>query len=157
MSASPGAVTLLPVAASELDAFVAMFLVYAAEMLPYDPLRPEPASAAELRRDFAGALADESTELMWVASGGERAGLLVLQRFDEADGAEPTLEIAECYVESRLRGSGVGRAAVEQLLARERARGTAVVDAAVLRDNPALEFWRKLGFEVRAYRTARRP
>ena len=157
MSATGGAVTLLPVAASELDVFVAMFLVYAAEMLPYDPLGPEPASAAALRRDFADALVEESAELLWVAAGGEHAGLLVLQCFDEADGAEPAIEIAECYVESRFRGTGVGRAAVEQVLARERARGTAVVEAGVLRDNPALGFWRKLGFEVRAYRTARRP
>lgn len=157
MSAPGPAVALRPVDASELDAFVAIYVRYAAETLPYDPLGRAPASGAELRRVYADALDDEAAELLWIETGGERAGLLVLQRFDEADGGEAALEFAECYVEPEFRGAGVGRAAVEQVLARERARGTPVVDAAVLRDNPALGFWRALGFEVRAYRTARRP
>lgn len=156
MSSSATRVDLVPVAASDVDAFAAMFVAYAEETLPYDPLQPPRASAAELRSWLAETLAEELQELRWIEADGERAGLLMWQGF-VADGGEAGVEITECYVEFRFRGAGVGRAAVEQVLAQERARGTAYLEAGVLRDNPALGFWRALGFEVRAYRTARRP
>jgi ribosomal protein S18 acetylase RimI-like enzyme len=150
-------VELVPVAESELDAFVAMFAAYAEETEPYDPLGMARLDAAETRAWFAAEADAPGAELLWIVASGERGGLLRLQRFEAEPGLESTLEIADCYVELRLRGAGIARAAVEAVLARERARGTAVVDAAVLRDNPALGFWRALGFELRSYRTARRP
>ena len=52
----------------------------------------------------------------------------------------------------------MGRAAIEGWLARQRTDGVAQVEASVLsRNAAALAFWERMGFEVRAVQTVRRP
>jgi len=66
--------------------------------------------------------------------------------------------ITEFYVLPEQRRRGVGRAAIEALLAEHRRRGTALVEAAILALNePAREFWAGLGFEVEFLQTSRKP
>ena len=77
---------------------------------------------------------------------------------DWPDDSTNFAEIAEFYIEPRFRRLGAGRAAVEAILADQRARGTRLVEAAILRDNAgAHAFWRALGFEVHSVRTTRAP
>jgi ribosomal protein S18 acetylase RimI-like enzyme len=101
----------------------------------------------------------EDEEWLWIVLDGEHVGFVMSRLYyDQPLPGEQTTEILECYVEPARRRGGVGRAAIEALLAREREHGTALVEAGVLRDNAeALAFWEALGFEVRSLRTARRP
>ena len=98
-------------------------------------------------------------ELLWIEVDGERAGFLLLRTFEDwPDTAKTVLDIAECYIAPGFRRQGAGTAAIEALLARERARGTALVEASVLsRNEAALAFWEALGFTTRSIRTAREP
>jgi ribosomal protein S18 acetylase RimI-like enzyme len=98
-------------------------------------------------------------ELLWVVADDDRAGFLIVREFDDwPDTARTVLDIAECYVAPQFRRQGVGKAAIEALLDRERRRGTALIEASVLyRNEPAIAFWKSLGFTVRSIRTAREP
>jgi ribosomal protein S18 acetylase RimI-like enzyme len=148
---------LVPVQNDELEALFEMFEAYHQEVEPFDPFRSEPQSMAERRQRMLTGIEDE--EWLWIELDGEHVGFVMTAIFyDEPLPGQRTTEILECYVEPARRRGGVGRAAIEALLAREREHGTALVEAGVLRDNAeALAFWEALGFEVRSLRTARRP
>jgi ribosomal protein S18 acetylase RimI-like enzyme len=148
----------LPALASlEYDDFFSMLDVYFRELDPYDPLGPDRHSIEQYRRAI---LADmEGRELLWIVADGERVGLAMVRTVDDwPDAVSSVAEIAEFYVAPTHRRRGIGRAAVESLLAEHRRRGTALVEAAILRDNEgALAFWAGLGFVVQSLQTARRP
>jgi ribosomal protein S18 acetylase RimI-like enzyme len=150
-------IALVSVADADLDAFLTMFDAYRRELDAYDPSGPDTQPLDRYRQ----ALLDdpEGQELLFIEADGNRAGFLLAREFEDwPDASRRVVEIAECYVQPSSRRRGVARAAVEALLARERARGTVLVEAAVLqRNEQALQFWRALGFEVRAVQTARRP
>lgn len=101
----------------------------------------------------------DGQELLWIVADGDRAGFLLVRAFEDwPDTTQTVLDIAECYVVPESRRRGVGRAAVEALLERERRRGTALVEASVLyRNERAIAFWESLGFTARSIRTARDP
>ena len=145
-------VTLAPVVEAEYGDFAKMAEPYHYELDPYDPIGGgEPFSAEQYRRSL---LADtEERELLWIIADGERAGFAIVRTWPDG-----VAEVIEFYVVPALRRRGVGRAAVEALLAEHRRRGTALVEAGILGDNePAKAFWAALGFQVRSLRTARRP
>ena len=150
-------VELQPVASAERDAFLAMLADYLEELDAYE-LDWDPAPPVEAYRE-ALAADPQGQQLEWVLVGGERAGFLVTRVVP--DWPEEQREIglvSECYVVPKRRGQGVGRAAVEVWLARMRGRGVALVEAAVLwRNAPARRFWERLGFEMRAVQTVRKP
>ena len=166
MALDPDAVRLRPVTPEEYDAFFAMYEVYERELDPFDP---DPAGdraqssehievyRAAILEDLADA--ESGRELFWVEVAGARAGFCMTRTLP--DWPVPTLtvaEVVEFYIAPAHRRRGTGRAAVEALLAIHRARGTRLVEAAILRDNAAAhEFWGALGFQVRSVVTARRP
>lgn len=141
----------------ELDEFLAWFDEYRGELAPFDPAGPDPNPLSSywdaLRRD------PEAQELLWIEVDGARAGFLLVRGFEDWPATDQTVvDIAECYIAPAYRRRGVGRAAVEVLLDRERAHGTVLVEASVLPGNAdALAFWAALGFTTRAVRTARQP
>jgi ribosomal protein S18 acetylase RimI-like enzyme len=149
----------------DYDAFFAMFEVYERELNAYDP---EPfnieAYRAAILEDLA--LEDSGRELFWIELTGQsgsvdapRAGFCMTRTLpDWPDDSTNIAEVTEFYLDPAYRRQGAGRAAIEVLLATHRARGTRLVEAAILRDNaPAHAFWRALGFEVHSVRTTRRP
>ena len=148
----------LPALASlEYDDFFSMLDVYLRELDLYDPLGPDRHSIEQYRRAI---LADmEGRELLWIVADRERVGLAMVRTMDDwPDATSSVAEIAEFYVAPSHRRRGIGRAAVESLLAEHGRRGTALVEAAILRDNEgALAFWAGLGFVVQSLQTARRP
>ncbi len=150
-------VTLVTTQPSEYDAYFAMLHDYALELDQYDTEASEDPWDAELHREAV--LDDmEGRELLWIETEGERAGLAMVRVYpDFPDDTRDVADIAEFTVLPAFRGRGIGSAAVEALLADHRARGTYSVDASVLRDNPALAFWERLGFVVRSVNTSRRP
>lgn len=150
-------VVLRAVPPEEYDAYFAMLAEYAHELDQYDTEAIEDPWDAETHR--AAVLDDmEGRELLWIEAGGERAGLAMVRVYpDFPDDSRDVAEIAEFTVLAAYRGQGIGTAAVEAILADHRARGTYSVDASVLRDNPALAFWERLGFVVRSVNTSRRP
>jgi len=150
-------VTLVPITDRELDEFLAWFDQYRKELEPFDPVGPDPHPLSRywdaLRRD------PEAQELLWIEAGGVRAGFLLARAFADWPATEDTVvDIAECFIAPEHRRRGIGRAAVEVVLSRERERGTVLVEASILPANAdALAFWAALGFTARAVRTARRP
>lgn len=154
------AVHLTPVEVWERDDFFAAYEAYSQELEPFDPAH-EPTDVAAYRAAVEDDLAyeDSGRELSWILADGVRAGFVVLRHLpDWLDPNRMITTIAEfCVFESRRR-AGVGRAAVDAILAQERVRGTYEVEAGILRDNTAAHaFWGALGFEVRQVVTARRP
>lgn len=149
-------ITLVEIAPRSLDDFLEAFDDYRRELEPYadepDTL-PLEAYGNAFRTDPGG------QELLWIIAEDVRVGFLLLRAFDDwPDTTKTVLDIAECYVEPQCRRHGVGRAAIEALLERERERGTALVEASVLtRNAAALAFWQSLGFAARSTRTAREP
>lgn len=157
---SAAAVQLVPVAPDERDAFFAAYEAYSRELEPFDPAH-EPTDVTAYREAVEDDLSypDSGRELCWITLGEMRAGFVVLRHLpDWLDPDRMITTIAEFCVFAPHRRSGVGRAAVLAILARERARGTFEVEAGILRDNAAAHtFWGALGFEVRQVLTARRP
>ena len=151
------AVELQLVDAADRADFVAMLGDYLRELdayeLPWDPA-PTP-------EDYARAFEDDpgGQRIEWMVADGERAGFLISRVVpDWPEEHRSVGEVIECYVAPRFRRRGVGRAAVETWLARQRADGVELVEASVLSLNtPALAFWERMGFEVRAVQTLRRP
>jgi GNAT superfamily N-acetyltransferase len=151
-------VTLIPVPSSEHDDFFKMFADYHHELDAYDRhAEDNPWDPEGYRRAVLDDM--EGRELSWVTVDGERAGFLVVRVFpDFPDDSRDVASIAEFYVLPAYRRRGVGRAAIEALLADHRARGTFEVEAGILDGNaPAKAFWGSLGFDVRSIVTARRP
>ena len=70
------------------------------------------------------------------------AGILVTDDRRE----RKALWIAFCYVAEPLRGRGIGRAMIRKAEELGAARGRRLLRLAVAPENPALEFYRKLGF-----------
>lgn len=156
------AVRLRPIERSEHDAFFEAYAVYYAELEPFsrDPWPAETNSLEAYRSAVLEDLGpDSGRELLWIEADGERAGFIVTRTLpDWPDDSTTVAEIAEFYVVPAFRRRGVGAAAVEAILADHRARGTRLVEAAILEGNaPAKDFWRRMGFEVQSVVTARRP
>jgi ribosomal protein S18 acetylase RimI-like enzyme len=156
------AVQLRPVEPSEHDAWFAMLDVYLRELDRYDP--DEHSADAHSVELYRAAILndlgpDSGRELLWIEANGERAGLVMIRTLpDFPDDSTNVADIAEFYVDAPFRRRGVGRAAVQALLAEHRLRGTRLVEAGILHRNlPAQEFWRALGFEPRSIVTGRRP
>jgi ribosomal protein S18 acetylase RimI-like enzyme len=151
-------VTLVEVRESEYDDFFAMYEPYVRELDPYDPAGPAPAGYLD---QYRRAVLDdmEGRELLWILAGGARAGLIVVRtQSDWPDESRAVASIAEFYVLPEFRRARTGTAAVKELLAEHRRRGTDEIEADILRDNePARGFWASLGFEVQMYQTSRKP
>jgi GNAT superfamily N-acetyltransferase len=148
---------LVPVDEDELDELFEMFDSYWSELEPFEPIAGEILATANRREEMVEDAEDQ--EWLWIELDGVHVGFMMLQLlYNEPLVGLQTTEIADMYVEPSSRRQGLGKAAVEAILARERQHGTSLVEAAVLRDNhPALTFWESMGFAVRAHRTARRP
>jgi ribosomal protein S18 acetylase RimI-like enzyme len=155
-ASNPPALALVPVDDADFDALFAMFEVYCVEVEAFDEIAGPTLSSDERRADLLEGAEDELWE--WIQVDGERAGFLMSKVYeDDPLPAERTAEILECYVTPEHRRSGVGRAAVEAWLAEERAAGTSLVEAGVLRDNEAARaFWAAMGFLERSVQLARR-
>ena len=151
------AVELRLVTAGEQADFVAMLGDYLRELdaydLPWDPAPPAESYALAFDEDPDG------QDIEWIEADGERAGFLISRVVPDWPDDERTIaEVMECYVTQPFRRRGVGRAAIDAWLARQRADGVAQVEASVLsRNAAALAFWERMGFEVRAVQTVRRP
>ncbi|MDA1241385.1 MAG: GNAT family N-acetyltransferase [Chloroflexi bacterium] len=151
-------VTLEPVQPEDFDLYFAMMEPYHRELDVYDPHAEDSHGGERAYREAV--LADmEGRELIWILVDRMHAGFAMVRVFpDWPDESRNVASIAEFYVLPPYRELGVGRAAVEAILADHRERGTFEVEAGILRDNaPAIGFWGRLGFELRFYQTARRP
>ncbi|MBM4410039.1 MAG: GNAT family N-acetyltransferase [Chloroflexi bacterium] len=157
---STSTVRLVPVALDERDAFFAAYEAYSRELEPFDPAH-EPTDVAAYREAVEDDLSypDSGRELCWITTDGARAGFVVLRHLPDWLNPEHMITtIAEFCVFPPHRRVGVGRAAVETILARECDRATYEVEAGILRNNVAAHaFWAALGFEVRQVVTVRRP
>ena len=151
------AVELRRVSTGEQADFVAMLGDYLRELdaydLPWDPAPPAESYALAFDEDPDG------QDIEWIEADGDRAGFLISRVVPDWPADERTIaEVMECYVTPPFRRRGVGRAAIDAWLARQRADGVAQVEASVLsRNAAALAFWERMGFEVRAVQTVRRP
>lgn len=142
----------------EHDAFFAMFAVYHRELDTFDPTSgKEPWNLEQHRQAMLEDM--EGRELYWIELDGRRSGFVVtIIGPDWPDESRNVATVSEFYVTPEHRRRGVGRAAVEALLADHRERGTYEVEASILRANDgALRFWERLGFQVRFYQTSRKP
>ncbi|MDP6606161.1 MAG: GNAT family N-acetyltransferase [Dehalococcoidia bacterium] len=151
-------VSLVPVDETEYDDFFEMFEVYDAELQPFETVQPQQDFSIDAYRQAV--LADMAgRELMWVMTDDRRAGLVMTRTTpDWPDDRDETVSISEFYIVPSRRRVGVGRAAVEALMAEHRRRGTALVQAAILRENEgAFAFWASVGFEVQFLQTSRSP
>ncbi|MCB9491529.1 MAG: GNAT family N-acetyltransferase [Dehalococcoidia bacterium] len=150
-------VTLRPVALAEYDDYFAHLEEYQRELDQYDTeAGDDPWDPAQHREAVLDDM--DGRELLWIEADGERAGLAMVRVYpDFPDESRDVADIAEFTVFPAYRGRGIGTAAVEALLGDHRERGTHSIDASVLRDNPALAFWQRLGFVVRSVNTSRRP
>ncbi len=155
MTAAP-AVSLLAVRDLDFDDLFTMFEAYCAEIEPLDPLGAPPQSADDRRDGLLEGAADE--EWSWIIADGQRAGFVMVQVYeDDPLPGERTAEILECYVVPGSRRRGLGRAAIEAVLADERGRRTSVMEAGILRANEgAIAFWEAMGFATRSVQMARR-
>jgi len=151
-------VTLVLISPAEYDAFFAMFAEYHAELDAFDAHAEDSPWDAETYRTSMAADMD-GREISWVMVDGEVAGFLMVRVFpDWPDESRDVASVAEFYVAPSHRRRGVGRAAIEALLADHRERGTFEVEAGVLaRNEPARAFWERMGFDVRSVITARKP
>ncbi len=152
------AVSLVPVAESEYDDFFAMLELYDRELQAYETVQPD--HEVEFATYRQAILDDmEGRELLWIVEDDDRAGFAMTRTSaDWPDGRDQIMSIQEFYVAPRRRRSGVGRAAVGELLAEHRRRGTFLVQASIMRENMAArDFWARLGFEVQFLQTSRRP
>lgn len=150
-------VSLTPVAEAEYEEFFAMLEVYDRELQAYETVRPD--NEVEFATYRQAILDDmEGRELLWIVEGDDRAGFAMTRTSTDWPDGDPIMSIAEFYVVPHRRRSGVGRAAVEELLADHRRRGTFLVQASIMRENKAArDFWARLGFEVQFLQTSRRP
>lgn len=64
------------------------------------------------------------------------------------EGAKGIIE--NLYLDSSLRGRGLGRKLITRMLDFMKSNGVKVVDLHVVNGNPAREFYEKLGFQLRA-------
>jgi predicted acetyltransferase len=152
-------VQLNAIAPEDYDGFFERFAVYHRELDRFDPDAASHNFEA-YRSAILGDLGpDSGRELFWIEVDGARAGFVMVRTLpDWPDDSTNVAEITEFYIEQQFRRQGAGRAAIDILLANHRARGTRLVEAAILRDNaPAHAFWRALGFEVHSVRTTRAP
>lgn len=158
MTTSPAtpAVSLLAVRDLDFDELFVMFETYCAEVEAFDPLGA-PVQSSDDRREtlLEGAAAEEWS---WIIADGQRAGFVMVQVYeDDPVPGERSAEILECYVVLGARRRGVGRAAIEAVIADEQARGSSVMEAGILRPNEAaLAFWDAMGFVTRSVQVARR-
>lgn len=155
-------VQIRPVALDEHDAFFELFAVYLEELEPFvaDRATAEATSFEAYRAAILEDLdPDSGRELWWIDAGGAHVGLAITRTLpDWPDDSTDVAEITEFYVIPSHRRSGTGRAAVKAILADHRARGTRLVEAAILERNGAgRAFWAALGFEVRSVVTGRAP
>ncbi len=151
-------VTLVPVTEAEYDDFFAMLEVYDSELEAYETVKPDhEVEFAVYRQSILDDM--EGRELLWIVEGDDRAGFAMTRTSaDWPDERSQIMSIAEFYIVPHRRRSGVGRAAVEQLLADHRRRSTFLVQASIMRENAAArEFWERLGFELQFLQTSRRP
>lgn len=151
-------VTLEPVLLLDYEDFFDMLRQYMEEMDQYDPATNVTSFDVDLY--ISAMLEDmEGREFIWLLKDGQRAGMAIVRYLpDFPDDLRMVATISEFYVLPEFRRQGAGRAAVEAILADHRERGTYEVEAGILRDNViARAFWAEMGFELRAYQTARRP
>jgi predicted acetyltransferase len=142
----------------EYDDFFAMFETYYRELDFYAPHETDDPWSIELYR--SAVLDDlDGREMLWIRADGERAGFVVVRTLpDWPHETRDVAEVSEFYVVSHYRRGGIGRAAVQALLAEHRRRGTHLIEASILVDNePARAFWAALGFDARSIVTGRRP
>lgn len=151
-------VTLVPVAKAEQPALRAMMRDYFVELTAFEPDAEDP--DAHLDRAWPEMLADMlGRELQWIVADGQRAGFLIVRTLPDWPHTERMIaSIVEFYVAPDFRRGGIGTTAVETLLAEHRDRGTYFVEADILIANePAKQFWQRLGFAVQFLQTGRKP
>ncbi len=125
----PPAVSLLPVRDLDFEALFAMFEAYCAEVEPLDPLGAPPQAPDERRETLLDGAAEE--EWSWIIADGQRAGFVMVQVYeDDPSPGDRTAEVLECYVVPGSRRRGVGRAAIEAVLATRSPPGVAAGPAA---------------------------
>ena len=148
--------TLVAIEESEYGDFFKMAGPYHDELEPY-VTDDVPWDADRWRSAVLGDMEDR--ELIWIVADGTRAGFAVIRTTADWPNEERRIaSIAEFYVLPEQRRRGIGRAAIEALLAEHRRRDTALVEATILPLNePARAFWAGLGFEVEFVQTSRRP
>ncbi|HJM74699.1 MAG TPA: GNAT family N-acetyltransferase [Dehalococcoidia bacterium] len=154
MNASP--VVLVAVSEAEYEDFFAMLEVYDQELQAYETVPGNEVEFAIYRQTILDDM--EGRELLWVMLGDDRVGFVMTRSSKDWPEGDTIMSIVEFYVVPHRRRGGVGRAAVEALLADHRDRGTFVVQASIMRENKAArDFWATLGFEVQFLQTSRRP
>jgi len=150
-------IELVAVAEAEYDDFFAMLEVYDHELQAYETV--EPAHEPDFATYRQAILDDmEGRELLWIMRGDDRVGFVMTRTTEDWPEGDPIMSISEFYDVPHRRRGGVGRLAVERLLADHRDRGTFLVQASIMRENKAAsDFWASLGFEVQFLQTSRRP
>jgi ribosomal protein S18 acetylase RimI-like enzyme len=151
-------VALVPIAEMERPELRAMMRDYFVELASYDPDSEDPDE--HLERSWPEMLADMlGRELQWIVADAQRAGFLIVRTLPDWPHTERLIaSVVEFYIAPEFRRGGIGSAAVETMLAEHRARGTYFVEADILIANePAKEFWQRLGFQVQFLQTGRKP
>lgn len=137
-----GRPTIRPLAPAELDAVLELSAeLDAGERDPHDPAAKRRALELLLRRPDLGAVLVAALDGRPVGYAVGTLGLAL-----EVGGL--FLLVDELYVEPALRGSGLGRALLQRLVAWGRAAGCRQVDLEVGWENrPAQDWYARLGFE----------
>ncbi len=150
-------VKLQPVATWDIDIFFEHYETYAHELSVFG----QTVTQGELELYRAAVLEEiqypPDRELFWIEADGVRAGFVVTRCFpDWPDETIMKGSISEFCIFNDFRRIGLGSAAVNELLKLFAARKVSEVEADILNGNqPAIEFWQKMGFTIRFFGSAR--
>jgi len=143
--------TVRPATRADVDAVMDLWRELSRHQEPWRVFAPRSEMEADVRRSYERALTDPGS-LVLVA---EVEGRIVGTAFGHpvvpsSVSDEPAIELAGVVVSAGERKAGVGRALVDGIarFARDQGIGRIVIKT-FARNEGALEFWRRLGFEPR--------
>jgi len=137
--------------ASDLLALMDLWRELSEHQAPWRVFSPRPAMEEEVRRSYQRAVDDPRSLLLVAEVGGRIVGTawghrVVPSSFSD----EPAIELSGAIVAAARRGEGVGRALATEIgRFAERQGIRRVVVKTFARNEDALEFWHRIGFEPR--------
>jgi GNAT superfamily N-acetyltransferase len=148
-----------PATGADLDAVMELWCELSRHQEPWRVFAPQSGMETEVRRSYERALTDPGSLVVVAEVEGRIVGTafghpVVPSSFSD----EPAIELSGVVVSAGDRKTGVGRALVDAIarFARDQGIGRIVIKT-FARNEGALEFWRRLGFEPRMVQMVAEP